>query len=59
MTQLRSRPATGAAAPKELLSRIKTEDHLAHSQPQSISEILRKSRGGFMRHRFRSTDKKS
>lgn len=43
------------AASPELLRHIKAQMPTRRSEPQSLSEILRRAKGGCMLHRYRSS----
>ena len=57
MEGLTLKTSINRVAPPELLKAIKAQMVREGSQSESISEILRKARGGYMRRRVRSLSK--
>ncbi|MEP7452731.1 hypothetical protein [Phyllobacterium sp. SB3] len=57
MEGLTQKTSVNRVAPPELLIKIKAQAVRDYSPPETISEILRKAKGGCMRRRVRSSGK--
>ncbi|EJN04253.1 hypothetical protein PMI41_01892 [Phyllobacterium sp. YR531] len=55
MEGLTQKTSVNRVAPPELLTKIKAQMVRDYSPPETISEILRKAKGGCMRQRVRSS----
>ena len=48
----RYKTTTNRVAPLELLEKLKVQQQEIRDRPLTFNEILRRSKGGFVRHRF-------